>query len=37
MSVTLEEVHILMREMQMDTGCFQQALDALRRYELLFL
>lgn len=30
MSVTLEQVHILMNEMQMDTGCFQHALDAMR-------
>lgn len=32
MSVTLEQVHILMNEMQMDTGCFQHALDAMRRW-----
>ena len=32
MSVTLEQVHILMTELQMDTGCFQHALDAMRRW-----
>lgn len=32
MSVTLEQAHILVREMNMDTSCFQHALDAMRRY-----
>ena len=31
MSVTLEQAHILVREMNMDNTVFQQALDAMRR------
>ncbi len=31
MSVTLEEAHILLQEMQMESSSFQQALDAMRR------
>ena len=33
MAVTLEQAHILLK-LDMDTGCFQQALDAMRRYVL---
>lgn len=32
MSVTLEQAHILTREMNMDSSCFQQAIDTMRRY-----
>lgn len=31
MSVTLEEAHILLQEMQMESSSFQQALDDMRR------
>ena len=32
MSVTLEQAHILIQDMQMETTSFQHALDAMRRY-----
>ena len=31
MSVTLEQAHILTREMNMDSASFQHAIDAMRR------
>ena len=31
MSVTLEQAHILTREMNMDSTYFQQAIDEMRR------
>ena len=32
MSVTLEQAHILTREMNMDSSSFQQAIDVMRRW-----
>lgn len=34
MSVTLEQAHILLQEMSMESSSFQQALDAMRRQVL---
>lgn len=33
MSVTLEQAHILLQEMQMESSSFQHALDAMRRWD----
>ena len=33
MSVTLEQANILVKELDMDPQCFQQAIDAMRRQE----